>query len=211
MPLADVDKVDFEVIVSGTTAALGGTAQTTLTPLHYRRTTFATNFSATAFITAFHTAVKTAWKDSCSVSWSWDKTSIRCLNSPTETATEVTVGEAGAVAGDMLPSYVAAVMTKNTAKRGRSYRGRMYLPGIPESGTTGNAATVGEKALLDALAALLDNSVVDAAGLTYVPMVLSRVLSTLTSDPASVFATQITSIVAKSVLGRLSSRKSLVG
>lgn len=210
MPLADVDKIDFEVVIHGVTAALGGQAQNTLTPLHYRRTSFATAFSATAFITAFHTAVKTAWKDSVSVSWSWTKTSIRCLNSPTEVATEVTVGEAGSIAGDMSPSFVAGVFSKITAKRGRSYRGRFYLPGIAESSSTGNAITAGQLILHDALAALLDNTVTDAAALTYIPTVLSRTLSDLAADPASVVATPITSVVAKSVLGRLLSRKSPV-
>lgn len=40
----------------------------------------------------------------------------------------------GEEAGDCLPSHNAAVVTLRTIVPGRSGRGRMYLPGIPESG-----------------------------------------------------------------------------
>lgn len=39
---------------------------------------------------------------------------------------------AGQVTGDMLPPQCAFVYSLKTALKGRSYRGRFYLPGIPE-------------------------------------------------------------------------------
>jgi hypothetical protein len=45
----------------------------------------------------------------------------------------VTSGAAGTVGSASLPSNVAAVVSLRTAIRGRSYRGRAYIPGIPLS------------------------------------------------------------------------------
>jgi hypothetical protein len=45
---------------------------------------------------------------------------------------------AGTSAGASLPNNCAVVITKRTAQRGRSYRGRIYQPGLTELHTTGN-------------------------------------------------------------------------
>ena len=210
MALADADKKNFEITVVGTYAALGGQAQNTFTPLAYRRTNFGAPFNATAVITAFHAQCKANWKLAVSANWSWVKTSIRCLNSPTELATEVTVGEVGAIAGDSLPGYACAVIHKGSSLRGRSFNGRCYIPGIGESSTTGNALTAGAQALFDALATDLKTGITDAGGVNYVPAILSRKLSDLVIDPSVVVMTDTASTIARSVLGRLSSRKSTV-
>ena len=208
MPLADVDKVHFEITVRGTLAALGGQSQSTVTPFHYIRTTFANPHLGANAIAAFHTACQAELLACCNLNWSWDRTTIRCLNSPTETEVTANVGLPGGIAGDMLPSYCAGIITKKTALRGRSYRGRSYIPGVPETGTTGNAATAGQLALYNALADKLDLPITAAPAITYIPAVLSRKLSNLIADPSIVIATPILDCFARSVLGRLSSRKS---
>lgn len=42
----------------------------------------------------------------------------------------------GAIVGDSVPSFCAALLSIRTAQGGRSKRGRMFLAGLPESGTT---------------------------------------------------------------------------
>jgi len=49
----------------------------------------------------------------------------------------------GDVAGDHLPSFCSAVVSIRTNEGGRSKRGRMYLPGIPESATQGSVFDTG--------------------------------------------------------------------
>lgn len=210
MALADGDKIHVEITVLGTLAALGGEAQNTATPLHYRRTAFPANINLANVITAFHAACKAEWKAAASVSWSWEKTVARVIDSPTEFATEIAVAEAGGVAGDMTPSFVAFVLSKRTVKRGRSFMGRCFVPGVAESSTTGNAQTAGSQVLTDALAVQLSLPFTDADGNSFVPCVLSRVLSDLEADPSDVEVTDIASVVARSVLGRQISRRSTV-
>lgn len=60
-------------------------------------------------------------------------------------------GTEGAVSSETLPNNCALCYTKRTARSGRNWRGRVYLPGITESQVNGNflssgvAATVGPK------------------------------------------------------------------
>jgi len=49
----------------------------------------------------------------------------------------------GGVAGDMLPPQDAMVVTLQTGKVGRSYRGRLYLPGLPETSQVGGLFVTG--------------------------------------------------------------------
>jgi len=63
---------------------------------------------------------------------------------PTLGVEQVTIPPgAGAGAGNVacLPSYVSAVISKRTLTGGRDHRGRMYIPGIPETFTTGSNIT----------------------------------------------------------------------
>lgn len=48
---------------------------------------------------------------------------------------------AGTNANQSLPNNCALVVTKRTAKRGRAFRGRSYVPGLQEGGVNGNSVT----------------------------------------------------------------------
>lgn len=54
------------------------------------------------------------------------------------------VASAGAIAGDALPTFNAALLSIRTAEGGRSKRGRMFLAGLPETGTTGSSIAVAQ-------------------------------------------------------------------
>lgn len=61
--------------------------------------------------------------------------------SPAPRATEIVGGapaNTGAIAADPLPNSVAIVISVQTAQRGRSYRGRIYICGLVETQVSGN-------------------------------------------------------------------------
>lgn len=210
MPLTDAQRQRFMIIVKGTHAALGGTAQRTVNMFAYRRDLFPAAWVPGNTLIAFLATVKADWKAAVSAQWTWDTAEIRCLDDSVEPTSQTAVAEAGTVGGDSLPSYAAMVLSKQTALRGRSYQGRSYIAGIPESGTTGNALTNGHKALLDALAVDLKSSFTDANGNRFKPAVLSQKHSVLTTSPATATTNDITNIVARQILGRMASRRSPV-
>lgn len=73
-------------------------------------------------------------------------TQLQATDISVSTGLQVTIdhgaGIAGGVSQPALPSQVAAVVTLYTALRGRSYRGRTFLPGIPVNYQASNANTI---------------------------------------------------------------------
>ena len=67
---------------------------------------------------------------------------VRATDLASQTGAVVNYGTglplAGSGASPSLPNNVALVVTKRTALRGRSYRGRLYHPGLNEAQVTGN-------------------------------------------------------------------------
>lgn len=207
MPLADADKKHFQVVVKGTYAAGGLTAQATANVFYYRRSVFTSDLDYTELTTALHATFKAVWKLAVSASWTWAATDVRNIDSPTEGGSSTNVAEVGAVAGDPLPPFVAMLISKRTGRRGKSFRGRFYIAGIAESGTANSELTAGQKTLLDNLAAVLDDSVTTAAGLTYVPFLLSSKNSDLTIEPATVVGVDITSCLGHTQVASMVSRR----
>jgi len=117
----------------------------------------------------------------------WVDTGLRTALTPAINFTEIIVndltsssgwqatdilGLPGTAAGPTVENQVAMVVTFQTAKRGRSYRGRNYVAGLPaadlfDTKSWGTAAQTGFQAQYDALALLV------AAG-GWTPVVLSR-------------------------------------
>lgn len=67
---------------------------------------------------------------------------VRATDLASQTGAVVNYGTglplAGTAVSPSLPNNVALVVTKRTALRGRSYRGRLYHPGLNEGQVTGN-------------------------------------------------------------------------
>lgn len=73
----------------------------------------------------------------------------------------------GDAAFDALPNQVAAVVSLRTAFIGRSYRGRLYIPGLVAGSIQDNQISTGQQTgLQDAFAAL--DAAFDVAGYTWV-------------------------------------------
>ena len=111
-----------------------------------------------------------------------------------------------------LPSYASVVLSLRTAQGGRSHRGRMYIPGIPEAVTINSSLDPGH-AYWTALLAFV-NCVVTNFGVGDPPggdawqlQVFSRKLggSTFPINPAGL--TPVTAINAVQQLGTTRSRK----
>ena len=65
----------------------------------------------------------------------WDDTVYTPLDG-TSASTTINSARAGAAGGASLPPEVSLVATLRTAKRGRSYRGRVYMPPFTQAQTT---------------------------------------------------------------------------
>jgi len=70
----------------------------------------------------------------------WSAVRVRCsdLTTATGVVAETAAAQAGGISGEANPNNVAACVSFRTAQRGRSGRGRNFVPGIPGSLVTLN-------------------------------------------------------------------------
>lgn len=113
---------------------------------------------------------------------------------------------AGTGTGDVLPPQIAMCVTLRTAQAGRSFRGRVYLPGFNEASNsvTGTlTSTASSVAFVTAIKAALVASSLDLG-------VLSRPAPTA-PVPRAGFITTVTSIVARDSVWDTQRRRAVPG
>jgi hypothetical protein len=83
---------------------------------------------------------------------------VQCMNPPGLAMTVASyVGQTGTIASESLPSFNASVLSMYTAYPGRRTHGRVYVPGIPESETSGSVVITAQATRLANIAAILIN------------------------------------------------------
>lgn len=207
MPIPDNEKLHFEFKIKGELAALGMSITPTINLIHYRRTNNPVDVNLVSVINGFQALVQASWLAAVSASWTLAAIGCRCIDDATDAGTEEVVGSVGGVAGECLPGFNNMLITKKTALRGRNYRGRLFVNGIPESGVDGNTLTAGQLALLATLADDLDVGFTDADGNSFVPFLLSTSLSQLETNPTTVLGADVTLCEGNDPVSVLRSRK----
>jgi hypothetical protein len=205
--IADADKLHFQVIVKGTIAALDMSTVSTYSTLHYRRSLRVADFNPTNFITAFHAMVKADWKALASASWSWGSTSVRCIDDAADGGIAVDVGEVGGVGGECLPAFNQQLVAKYTAFRGKHYRGRLFVPSVPESSVDGNTLKGTALAALQTMADDIGALITDADDNQYVPWLFSASLSQILTNPTTVIGEDVIAMFARDPIAVLKGRK----
>lgn len=115
---------------------------------------------------------------------------------------------AGSLATDLLPPQVALCITLRTAQAGRSYRGRVYLPGyVEQSSTVGGVVLPASIAPSVAFVAAVQSALV-TSGMQL--GVLSRPAPDAT-PPRAGFITQVTSIVCRDAVWDTQRRRAVPG
>lgn len=98
-------------------------------------------------------------------------TDLTSESGPTAVLTPTT-GNVGTATGDALPFNVALLLSVHTAKRGKSYRGRLYIPGMCEPRCV---ASTFDSELVDAMQAAFSYwDYLDVNGEPYAMQIVSR-------------------------------------
>lgn len=113
---------------------------------------------------------------------------------------------AGTSAGDLLPPQTALVVTLRTAQAGRSFRGRVYLPGFTEGVNTPGGASSWVTAPVTFITAIKSALVTSGMDLG----VLSRPAPDAL-PPRSGFVTTVTSIVVRDAVWDTQRRRAVPG
>jgi hypothetical protein len=196
-----------EVAAQGVMAAAGSGAKNVASIFHYRLATLTAPATKVAIEQAFQTAIMIPFTNAASNRYTQSSTTIRWVDDAQDSPQAVTRAVAGAIATDSQPTLSAVYMLFRTAKRGKSYRGSKHFPAVSEVDTTGDILTGAGLALWQTLRTAVATALTDALGNVWNLSLLSRTLSTLTVNPTTVIANDVTSVLLNKTLGTMRRRR----
>lgn len=210
MPIPDNQKQYVEIVMHGLIDAGGSDAIPTVNTFHFRRTALTGTITKTPIDTAFQAAIADKIVLAMSVRWNQQRNEVRFINDALDPFVKFTHANAGARAGIAMPSHSAVMILLNSGFRGRSYQGKKFFGPIDEDDTT-----VGDDDVLNAAAITRFNTVMtdwlagftDSNGQIWVPAILSRTLSSLSTNPTVVGATDVVSMAINKRVTSLKGRK----
>jgi len=177
--------------------------QRTLTLFHYRATAVVASPSDAwreTLAALLETTLYASFLDSVSAEWGSGVIRVQKVW-PTRYVfhDRLPVDRAGNVAGDSLPSTMAAVVSRRSDAAGRSNRGRIYMPAIPVTWETDSSLTNTGIATYEAQIATAMAITRVTADATFVPIIFRR------NAPAA--SAVLTSTLVQAELGNMRSRR----
>lgn len=207
MPIPDPDKLTVEIAHVGTVAAGGGATRNFANVYHFRRTSIGGAYDNVVIANEFIAAMVPTICAALSADYTTIAVTARCLDDALDPGGTVTDATAGAIAGQRLPDYVAAVLIFRTALRGRNYRGRKHYGPIVEADTTGDVLTAGAITRMGNISTALSGGMTDANANTWVQCVVSKTLSQLATNPTNVVYANVNQTLVNHTVGTLRRRK----
>jgi hypothetical protein len=210
LPLPDNQKVNAEIHVKGSIVAGGSNSKNTDYVFYYRRTSTVPPLSKANLDAAFQAGPVAKILLATNVRWSQLFNEVRFINDPLDAFVPFSHVNLGNIATDGMEGQCTVYMMLRTGLRGKSYRGAKHFTGLNESDTTqpnDDVLNAGSIALWGAVITAWMTPLVDASGNTWVPTVVSRVLSNLTVSPAVVVSNDVTGIFLNKRIGRMKRRE----
>jgi hypothetical protein len=211
MPIPSNQMLNIEVHVHGICAAGGSGSRFSDFSYFFQRTNPALALpTKTQIDTAFQTAVVVPLGAALNVRWLQTRNSIRYLDDALDAFVDFSHAVAGAIAGDSMATTLSAFQLGKTGLRGKSYEAKKHLFPMSESDTTIGTDDIFNAACLARLATLATAwlaGFTDASGNIWKPICFSRVLSQVRSNPTTVIANVLTSILTNKRVGRMSHRE----
>jgi len=211
MPIPAANITHAEVIMGGLISAGGSNSINTQFVFHYRRTGVTVAPSKANLAAAFQAGPAVPIIAMLNARWSEKYVSVRWMDDPLDQAVPFTNVNAGAIAGDSMPTHVAVYVLLRTGLKGRSYRGSKHFGPFSESDATAlgddilNAAA---QARLATTITAIGAALIDASPNTWNPCVYSRVLSSPLLQPiATITTNDVTTVLYNKRLGNMKRRQ----
>jgi hypothetical protein len=112
----------------------------------------------------------------------------------------------GAIALPRLPNEVSVVLPLQCVNRGRSFRGSKHFAPVPSSSVLKDELTAGAVTAWGVVATKVGSPFTSITG-TYQPIVLSRILSQLKTNPTSLIGSDVSSALLNKTIGTMRKRK----
>ena len=197
-----------QLLVKGTINALGGNTRPITLSFYYRRIATTIAPTKTALNTIFASDVYAPMLAAFSSRWVSGSNTIRYIQDATDPGVVFSLAGAGAIATDMMPSYVSVFMLLNTGWRGKSWRSGKHFPALPEADTVGDVLSGAGLVRWQAVQTALLAPLTDATNNTWRPCVFSpSAPSQIKTNPTTVVTTDVTQVVLNLTPGVMRKRK----
>jgi len=131
----------------------------------------------------------------------------RLIDDVTIQYTRVAMGPtAGGIALPRLPGDLAIVTPYQCATRGKSFRGSKHFRGVPTASVLKDELTAAATTAWQAVAVKLLTPFSSTTG-TYTPIVLSRVLSQLKTNPTTIIGSSVSAVLVNKTIGTMRKSK----
>lgn len=107
---------------------------------------------------------------------------------------------AGGIALPRLPGDLSITLPYKCATRGKSFKGRKMFRGVPTASVLKDELTAGATTAWQAVATKLAAPLVGTTG-TYTPVVVSRILSQLKTNPTTIIGSTVTQVLVNKTIG----------
>lgn len=188
-----------EIVMQTTLTETGG-SKNCWNVYHYRLASGSLD-SRAAIATAWLSAVQSVIIGQLSADVQDVAALCRLVDDATESYSTVAAGVPGSIALPRLPGDLAIVLPFRCVTRGKSFRGRKHYRGIPTASVTKDELNAGAVTAWAAVVTALQATVTSANGSTYVPVVMSRTLSQIKTNPTTIIGSDVNAVLLNKTIG----------
>jgi hypothetical protein len=202
--------ITAEVTMNGLIAAAGSSSKPTAFVFHFNRASGGPALNKLHIESAFQSAIATVVAAALNNRWAQTHNQVRMIDDALDPPQLVTRAVAGAIAGDSMSTLMTAYILMRTGIRGKNYRGSKHLAPLSESDTTAGTSDIlnaGALTNFGNVATAIGAGFADSDGNAWTPVILSRSLSQLRTNPTTVITNVVTEIHVNKRMGRMKRRE----
>lgn len=199
-----------EVVQRGSVLTTGGEVKPSLNVYHFRRKSTGATFDPTNVVAAIATAIEGTVVNAMNVRYTLTQWECRGMDDPSLATAIQPSGAVGQVTTDSYDSCSAVYFLIRTGYRGRSYKGSKHYTPLSEEDTVNDqlagTGLTNWTAVKTMLAGLI-TGVTDTDTNVWYPIILSRELSSLDSNPAIFTGADWNEVLLNKTVGTMRRRK----
>lgn len=206
--------IHVEIQTQLTITAGGSNAKRFDNVYNFKRTSNVLAVSKTQIESAFQAAIMVPVMAALSTRAAQVYNYVRFIDDATDAPQAISRAVTGSISGDSLTGRDAVSIELKTDYRGRSGRGSKHYGPLGESQVVGDVLESSAVTLFNTIAAAILAGFTDAAGNVWVPEVLIRnpvdpalPRSQLRTNPTTVLANQVTSVILNKTVGTMNRRR----
>jgi hypothetical protein len=211
MPIPANQMINIEVAVHGTVAAGGSTSRLFISIFHFARQNPALALPTKAQIdTAFQAQLVVPIGAALNLRFLQSFNTIRYLDDVTDPVIQFSHAVVGAITGDSMSTINSAFQLARSGLRGKAFLGKKHLFPLSESDTTAGSDDIFNAAAITRFTAINTAwlaGFTDASSNVWVPTVFSKSTSIYKTNPTTINAPVITSILLNKRLGHMRHRR----